>query len=63
LTSKLNNALKDLGRGQDNAAVGKLKAFINNVEAQRGKKISEAEADALIQTVQEIINAIRAGLL
>jgi hypothetical protein len=58
----LDNALDDLGREQDKAAVGKLNAFINSVEAQRGKKISEADADALIQTVQEIINAIDAGL-
>jgi hypothetical protein len=63
LTSKLNNALDDLARGQDKGAVGKLNAFINSVEAQRGKKISEADADALIQTVQEIINAIDAGLV
>jgi hypothetical protein len=55
--------LDDLARGQDKGAVGKLNAFINSVEAQRGKKISEADADALIQTVQEIINAIDAGLL
>jgi hypothetical protein len=63
LTSKLDNALKYLSRGQDNDAVGKLNAFINSVQAQRGKKISAAEADALIQTAQEIIDAIRAGLL
>jgi PKD repeat protein len=62
LTSKLSNALDDLGRGRDQGAVGKLNAFVNSVKAQRGKKISAAEADALIQTAQGIINAIKAGL-
>jgi len=62
LISKLNNTLKDLDKGNDNAATGKLGAFINSVEAQRGKKISEADADVLIQMAQGIIDAINNGL-
>lgn len=35
-----------------NAKAGKLKAFINKVEAQRGKKLTNAQADALIAAAQ-----------
>ena len=34
-------------------------AFINAVNAQRGKKITEEEADALIEDAQSIIDLIR----
>ena len=61
LVSKLEGALDALDRGQDNAAVNQLNAFINQVEAQRGKKISEADADALIAAAQEIIALIEIG--
>ena len=43
-------------------AVNQLNAFINQVEAQRGKKISEADADALIAAAQEIIALIEIGV-
>jgi sugar lactone lactonase YvrE len=49
LTSKLQNALASLARGNGTAAKNQLGAFINQVEAQRGKKLSAEVADCLIE--------------
>jgi hypothetical protein len=61
LVSKLDNAIQSLDRGNDEAALGQLHAFINQVNAQRGKALSEAVADALIAQAQQLIDAINAG--
>jgi len=61
LTSKVDNALKSLDKGEDGAAINMLNAFINQVEAQRGKKISEEAADMLIAYANNIISKIRTG--
>jgi hypothetical protein len=61
LDSKLQaamQALDDINENNDVAAINTLQAFINAVEAQRGSKISEANADALITSAQEIINLL-----
>jgi len=58
LVSKLENAIDSIQKGQTNAAVNELEGFINEVEAQRGKKISEADADELIVAAQYIIAVI-----
>ena len=61
LLAKLNTALQKLeddNENNDAAAINLLEAFINAVEAQRGKKIPEADADALIEAVQEIIDLL-----
>ena len=58
LTSKLDGAISALKKGQDIAAINKLDAFINQVEAQRGKKIAEDDADALVATAEWIIDNI-----
>ena len=58
LDAKLDAAMKlldDINANNDVAAINTLEAFINAVEAQRGKSISEADADALIAAAQEII--------
>ncbi|MHC4159045.1 MAG: right-handed parallel beta-helix repeat-containing protein, partial [Planctomycetota bacterium] len=58
LMAKLNSALaalEDKNENNDAAAINTLQAFINVVEAQRGKKIPQAEADALIAAAMEII--------
>ncbi len=55
LTGKLDNAQQKLAQGQTNAAANELQAFINQVQAQRGKKISIAAADDLIAQAQAII--------
>jgi len=47
-----------LNKGQENAAINKLNAFINQIEAQRGKKITDEEADTLIAEAQRIIDSI-----
>tara|TARA_B100001123_G_scaffold213524_1_gene241118 strand:- start:11502 stop:11666 length:165 start_codon:yes stop_codon:yes gene_type:complete len=54
----LDAAVSSLERGDDGAAVNQLEAFINKVEAQRGKKISDEDADTLIALAQAIIDAI-----
>jgi hypothetical protein len=52
------NALDDVNTNNDGAAVNTLEAFISAVEAQRGKEISETDADALIQAAVNIINML-----
>ena len=52
LTHPLTRAIEILSNDNpkdDKAAVNMLGAFINKVEAQRGKKISESAADVLIE--------------
>jgi len=58
LASQLDNALDSLERGRDTAARKQLEAFIYTVEALRGKKLTDDEADALIEAVQCIIDNI-----
>lgn len=61
LDSKLDNvlqALEDMNSNNDAAMIGVLNAFINSVEAQSGKKIPEADADALIADAQAIIDSM-----
>ena len=61
LLAKLDTALEKLEDENDNndqAAINSLKAFINAVEAQHGKKILEEDADALIAAAEEIIELL-----
>ena len=58
LTSKLDSATFSLEKGKTIPAINKLNAFINLVEAQRGKMIYEDDADALIAEAQRIIDSI-----
>lgn len=51
-------ALDDANENNDVAAINALEAFINSVEAQRGNKITDADADYLIAAAQEIINLL-----
>ena len=58
LLAKLNVALlvlTDVPTGNDHAAVNILGAFVNQVEAQHGRKIAAADADALIDAAEEIL--------
>jgi uncharacterized delta-60 repeat protein len=48
-------ALDDINTNNDDAAINTLEAFVYAVEAQRGKEISEADADELIAVALEII--------
>lgn len=58
LASQLDTALDSLERGRDNAAKKQLEAFIYTVEALRGKKPADEQANALIIAVQCIIDNI-----
>ncbi|MFH1725405.1 MAG: thrombospondin type 3 repeat-containing protein [Elusimicrobiota bacterium] len=58
LTSKLENAIASYSEGNTTPAINKLQAFINSVEAQRGKKIPEAAADMLIAFVENAMSAM-----
>ena len=59
LTSKLQNAIQSLENGQQNAAINKLNAFINEVKAQRNKKLTNGQTDTLTSEAQRIINTIQ----
>lgn len=60
LISKLENTLASLENGQENAAINKLEAFINECEAQRGKMLTIEQADALIEAAQWIVDDLMA---
>jgi hypothetical protein len=55
LTSAFS-ALDDTNTKNDGAAFNKLYAFINSVEAQRGGKLSDSEADLLIASAMRVID-------
>ena len=58
LDTKLESAIQaldDTNSNNDVAAINSLNAFINAVEAQRGNKIPEADADELIAQAQALI--------
>ena len=60
-TAKIEAALRKVEDGNvanDAAAVGSLEAFIHQVNAQRGKKISEADADDLVAGAEELISVL-----
>lgn len=64
LDSKLEaalNALDDLNENNDVAAINSLYAFIKYVEAQRGKSISEENANALIESAEAVILSLQEG--
>jgi len=65
LDAKLESAqksLEDANQNNDVAAVNKLQAFINEVEAQSGNQIEDPEdADHLIEAAQAIIDLLTAS--
>jgi hypothetical protein len=52
------HALEDANQNNNVAAVSLLQAFINAVEAQRGKELTSEQADALITLALEIISVL-----
>ncbi len=61
LDSKLENiikALEDANSNNDGAAMNKLYAFINSVNAQRGGNITDLQADGLVSDAQDIIDLL-----
>ena len=57
-SSLLQNALANLNAGNVSTACNQLGAYINQIQAQTGKKISAANAAALMQ----LVNAARAAM-
>ena len=55
LIQKLEGALADLSKDRANAAANKLEAFLNQVEAQSGKKIDPDAAASLIADAEWIL--------
>lgn len=61
LQDKLQAAIKSLNKGKITpAAINQLQAFINMIEAQRGKSIPDAQADLWIEEARRIIASIQA---
>jgi hypothetical protein len=61
LEAKLDTVLQvldDLNEHNDVAAVNSLQAFVNAVEAQRGKALTDTQADQLIEMAQAIISSL-----
>ena len=61
LDAKLNavlQSLEALNAKQRNDAVAKLQSFVNEVEAQKGNKLTVGQADYLISEAQRIIDLI-----
>ena len=56
LLSKVANAEKSADKENINAAIQKLESLINEINAQRGKKISEYAAEGIILYTESIIN-------
>jgi hypothetical protein len=56
MTSILENAIKSMEKDNDISTINQLEAFINLVDnGLRGSKLTDEEADALIEITQEII--------
>jgi hypothetical protein len=56
--SILENTIKSMDKSKWKTSVNQLNAFINHVEAQSGKKLTEGEADGLIPAAEWIIGHI-----
>jgi hypothetical protein len=60
LNSKLRAAQNSLSRGNSIAAIGQIRAFINEVQAlTHSGRLDSATANELIATAQDIIGSIR----
>jgi hypothetical protein len=55
----LGNAQRSTDEGRTGVAVNQLQAFINKVEAQRGKVVTNAVADALIASAGNIVASMQ----
>lgn len=62
LLAKLETIKQKVLNGQMDPAANEMGAFVNQVQAQTGKKISDAAATALIAKAQEIASALMAGV-
>lgn len=58
LLAKLNAARRGLGRGNRAAARGQLRAFLNEVRAQRGKLLTAVQADTLTVLAEKALTLL-----
>jgi hypothetical protein len=58
LLVNLNSALAALEVGDTERARERLQAFINQVEARRGNKLTAEQADALVEAAEAILAAL-----
>jgi hypothetical protein len=56
LVAKLNTVIDSLSKGNCISATNELNAFINEVNAQSGKKISQAQANSLLSGAKNILD-------
>ena len=54
MASKLEGVVSSLAKGNENSACGQLSALANQVNAQAGKQLTQAEAAQLLATIQQI---------
>lgn len=59
LCTKTENAISSLTRGNINAGMNQIEAFIKDVSAQRGKKIAVNDADAFIKFARQILDGLK----
>jgi len=62
LLTKLDTALDSVLAGRNRSAASTLNAFVNQIEAQRGRKVSDADADGLISDAEATIALLRADV-
>jgi hypothetical protein len=61
LTVKLEHAVGSWQRGNGTAGVNQLRAFVHQVHAQTGKKLTGTQADELVAIATVILDAIESG--
>lgn len=61
LTSKVENAIASLDRGNETAAINQLNALLSEIAAQTGNKIEASTAEILTNYVQNLINYIKSN--
>jgi hypothetical protein len=61
LLAKLNAAQASLDKGKKDTAINQVQAFINEVLAQKNKKIIIADAEKLVQCAEKVIANISEG--
>ena len=59
LVSKAENAIKSLEKGNTKTTINQLQALINEIEAQKSKKIPEEVTEMLIQYIRMVISQIK----
>jgi hypothetical protein len=57
----IDAAQRSIEKGKDETAINQLNAFINEVEAQRDKKITLLGADLMIYDAQVVIDLLEKG--